>query len=132
VDLSHAGSRKQLRKKASHKRKAANAQSGLSAPASKRARITTEDTPHEQPSGLSASSSMISIESLIRKVRAAHSIDRVMQIYFNNLACMCSRRENETRFTISTSLSPRTHKDKSVTRVTNTINATMGIAKLSR
>jgi hypothetical protein len=67
MDLSH-GSRKQLQKKVSRKRKAANAHSGLSASTSKRARITMEDTPSGQASGLSASSSMISIESLVRKV----------------------------------------------------------------
>jgi hypothetical protein len=70
VDLSH-GSRKQLRKKASRKRKVARVQSERSEPSvstSKRARVTVEDIPDEQAGGLSASSSMISIGSLVRKV----------------------------------------------------------------
>ena len=57
------GSCKQLRKKTSHKHKAAKAQSG-----SKRARVMMEVIPDEQAGGLSHSSSMMTIESLVRKV----------------------------------------------------------------
>src|ERR1700674_4982661 len=66
VDLSH-GSRKQLRKKSSHKRTAAKAQSGPSVSNSKRAhvQIEMEEIPNEQAGGLSCSSSMMSIESLV-------------------------------------------------------------------
>ena len=123
VDLSR-GSRKQLRKKTSHKRKAAKAQSG-----SKRARVTMEEIPDEQAGGLSRSSSMMSIESLVRKVSNVHH-----PLYINliHMTCMYSRQENEIRSTISTSPSTRTRKDKLVTPVTNTTSATTGIAKLSR
>jgi hypothetical protein len=68
VDLSRH-SRKQLRKKVMHKRKADKAQSEPSASTSKRSRVTIEEIPDEQAGGLSASSSMISIESVVRKVR---------------------------------------------------------------
>ena len=126
VDLSR-GSRKQLRKKASHKRKAAKAQPGPSASTSKRARVTMEEIPDEQAGGLSRSSSMMSIESLVWKVNNVH---HALCINLINLTCMHSRRANETQFTTSTSLSPRTRKVKLVTLVTSTTSATTGIAKL--
>jgi hypothetical protein len=71
VDLSR-GSCKQLQKMASHKRKAAKAQSRPSASTSKHACVTMEEIPDEQVGGLSRSSSMISIESLVRKVNNVH------------------------------------------------------------
>ena len=125
VDLSR-GSRKQLRKKSSHKRKAAKAQSGPSVSNSKRARVRVEmeEIPDEQAGGLSRSSSMMSIESLVRKVGKCS----LFTVYYLN--CMCSLQENETQFTTSTSPSPQTCKDKLVTLATNTTSATMGIAKL--
>jgi len=95
----------------------------------KRARVTMEEIPDEQAGGLSHSSSMISIESLVRKVGNVHCS---LCIIFINLNCVYSQRENETRFTTSMSLSPQTHKDKLVTLATSTTSATMGIAKLSR
>src|SRR5882672_1180585 len=111
VDLS-CSSRKQLRKKASHKHKAANAQPGPSASISKCARVTMEEIPDEQAGGLSRSSSMMSIESLIRKVNNVH---HALCINLINLTCMHNRRANKTQFTTSMSLSPRTHKVKLVT-----------------
>ena len=150
VDLSR-GSRKQLRKKSSHKRKAAKSQSGPSVSNSKRARmrvemekipneqagglsrsssmmsIEMEKIPNEQVGGLSHSSSMMSIESLVRKVSNIYHSLCLIKI---DLACMYSRQENETQSTTSTSLFPRTRKDKLVTPVTATTSATMGIAKL--
>jgi hypothetical protein len=131
VDLSR-GSRKQLRKKSSHKRKAAKAQSGPSVSNSKRARVRVEmeEIPDEQVGGLSRSSSMMSIESLVRKVSNVYHSLCLIQINLINLACMHSRQENETQSTTSTSLSPRTRKDKLVTPVTATTSATTGIAKL--
>jgi hypothetical protein len=65
VGRSH-GSRKQLRKEVPHKRKAA--QSGPSASTSNHTRTTMEEIPDEQAGGLSRSTSMMSIESLARKV----------------------------------------------------------------
>jgi hypothetical protein len=103
---------------------AAKAQSG-----SKRARVTMEEIPDEQAGGLSRSSSMMSIESLVRKVSNVHHPQSINLIH---MTCMYSRQENETRFTISMSLLIQTRKDKLVTPVTNTTSATTGIAKLSR
>lgn len=60
------GSRKQLRKDASHKHKAP--QSEPLASTSNRPRVTVEEIPDEQAGGLSRSSSIVSIESLVRKV----------------------------------------------------------------
>jgi hypothetical protein len=122
VDLSR-GSRKQLRKKTLHKRKAVKAQSG-----SKRARVTMEEISDEQAGGLSRSSSMMTIESLVRKV---HNVHYPLSINLIHMTCMYSQQENETQFTISMSLSTRTRKDKLVTPVTSTTSATTGIAKLS-
>ena len=123
------GSRKQLRKKASHKCKAAKAQSGASASTLKHARVTMEEIPDEQAGGLGPSSSMMSIESLVRKVGNVH---HSLCIIFINLTCMYSRQENETQFTTSMSPSPQTRKDKLVTLATSTTSAITGIAKLSR
>jgi len=102
VDLS-CGSRKQLRKKASHKHKAAKAQPRPSTSTSKCARVTMEEIHDEQAGGLSCSSSMMSIESLVWKVNNVH---HALCINLINLTCMHSRRANETQFTTSTSLSP--------------------------
>ena len=126
VDLS-CSSRKQLQKTASHKCKAAKAQSGPSASTSKRARVMMEEIPDEQVGGLSCGSSMISIESLVQKVNNVH---HALCINLIDLTCMHSRQANKTQFTTSTSLSPRTHKVKLVTLVTSTTSATTGIAKL--
>jgi hypothetical protein len=131
VDLSR-GSCKQLQKKSSHKRKAAKAQSGPSVSNSKRAhiRVKMEEIPDEQAGGLSHSSSMMSIKSLVWKVSNVYHSLCLIQINLINLACMYSQQENETQSTTSTSLSSRTRKDKLVTPVTATTSATTGIAKL--
>jgi len=123
VDLSR-GSRKQLRKKTSHKHKSAKAQSG-----SKRARVTMEEIPDEQAGGLGRSSSMMSIESLVRKVRYVHHPQSINLIH---MTCMYSQRENETRFTISMSPLTQTRKDKLATPATSTTSVTTGIAELSQ
>ena len=123
MDLS-CGSHKQLQKKTLHKHKAAKAHSGL-----KRARVMMEEIPDEQAGGLSCSSSMMTIESLVRKV---HNVHYPLSINLIHMTCMYSRWENETRFTISTSLLTQNHKDKLVTLVTSTTSTTMGIAKVSR
>src|SRR5882724_10624385 len=69
VDLSN-GSHKQLRKKSSHKHKAAKAQSGPSVSNLTHAHIHVEmeENPNEPVGGLSHSSSMMSIEYLVWKV----------------------------------------------------------------
>jgi hypothetical protein len=70
VDLSR-GSRKQLRKTGTRKRKITKAQSGSSTSTSKRARAITNETSDKEvsaPGGLSRDSSLMSIESLTRKV----------------------------------------------------------------
>ena len=131
VDLSH-GSRKQLQKKSSHKRKAAKVQSGPSVSNSKCTCVCVkmEEIPNEQSGGLSHSSSMMSIKSLVWKVSNVYHSLCLIQINLINLACMYSWQENETQSTTSMSLSPRTHKNKLVTLVTATTSATTGIAKL--
>lgn len=70
------GHRKQLRKKASHKRKADKAPSEPSISTSKRPRVTIEDIPDEQAGGVrvSASSSTMSVECLLRKVSNISSV----------------------------------------------------------
>jgi hypothetical protein len=70
VDLSR-GSRKQLRKTGTRKRKITKAQSGSSTSTSKHARAITNETSDKEvsaPGGLSRDSSLMSIESLTRKV----------------------------------------------------------------
>ena len=123
VDLSR-GSHKQLRKKTSHKHKSAKAQSG-----SKYACVTMEEIADEQAGGLGCSSSMMSIESLVWKVRYVHHSQSINLIH---MTCMYSQWENETRFTISMSPLTQTHKDKLATPVTSTTSVTMGIAELSQ
>lgn len=80
MDLSR-GRGKQLRQKTSRKRKAAKAQSGPSDSTSKRARVAMEEIPDEQAGRLSACSSMVSIESLVRKVS---NIDHSLRLMFIN------------------------------------------------
>src|SRR6202040_3104775 len=75
---------------------------------SKRAhiRVEMEEIPDQQVGGLSHSSSMMSIESLVRKVSNIYHSLCLIQINLINLACMYSWQENETQSTTSTSLSP--------------------------
>src|SRR5882724_3858641 len=131
VDLS-CSSCKQLQKMSSHKCKAAKAQSGPSVSNSRHAHVhvNMEEIPNEQPGGLSHSSSMMSIESLVQKLSKIYHSLCLIQINLINLACMYSQQENETQSTTSMSLSPQNHKDKLVTLVTATTSATMGITKL--
>ena len=86
------GSSKQLRKKSSPKHKAAKAQCGPSVSNSKCAhvRVEMEEIPDEQVGGLSRSSSMMSIESLVRKVSNVYHSLCLIQINLINLACMYS------------------------------------------
>jgi hypothetical protein len=88
-----------------------------------------EEIPDEQAGGLGCSSSMMSIESLVRKVSNVHHPQFINLIY---MTCMYSRQENKTQFTISMSPLTQTRKDKLVTLVTSTTSDTMGIAKLSQ
>ena len=123
VDLSR-GSRKQLRK-------TTKAQAGPSTSTSKRARTTMNNTPNEGesvPGGVqvSCNSSLISVESLVRKVSniSYHSLIHLTRMY--------SQRENETRSIISMKLSPQTHVEKLVIPVTGTTSAITEITRLSR
>ena len=131
VDLSYS-SCKQLQKKSLHKCKAAKAQTGPSVSNSKCAHVHVkmEEIPNEQVGGLSHSSSMMSIKSLVWKVSNVYHSLCLIQINLIDLACMCSQQENETQYTTSMSLSPQTRRDKLVTLVTATTSATMGITKL--
>ena len=76
------GSHKQLQKRALHKRKASNALHRLSASTStlKRTCATIEDIPDEQVGSISASSSMVSIDALVPKVRIILNNDNILCI----------------------------------------------------
>ena len=88
-----------------------------------------EEIPDEQAGGLGRSLSMMSIESLVRKVRYVHY---TQSINLTHMTCMYSKRENETQFTISMSPLTQTCKDKLATLATSTTSVTTGIAELSQ
>src|ERR1700683_4714549 len=95
VDLS-CSSCKHLWKKTSHKCNTVKAQSGL-----KHTHVMMEEILDEQVGDLSHSSSMMIIESLVWKI---HNVHYPLSINLIHMTCMYSRQENETQFTISTSL----------------------------
>ena len=90
---------------------------------------------NEQAVGISASSSMVSIDALVPKVRVILNNGNILCINIFDLASVYSQQVNknyETRYTISMRPSPQTHREKLATQVTCTISATIGIAKSSQ
>ena len=88
-----------------------------------------EEIPDEQAGVLGHSSSMMSIESLVRKVRYVHYPQSINLIH---MTCMYSKQEIETQFTIFMSSLTQTRKDKLATLATSTTSVTTGIAELSQ
>ena len=64
----HSYGHKQLQKKHSHKHKATKPQLDTLASTSKHPQVTVEEIPDEEKGGVSCSSLMMSIESLVQKV----------------------------------------------------------------
>ena len=131
VDLSRGG-RKHLRKRIG-KCKADRAQAQMepsTVSIMKHPRVTVEEIPDEPADCplVRGSSSMISVESLTRKVTDVKSLI----VFINYIIQWASRQENETRFTIFMNRFLPMHMDKSAATVTGTTSATMEIAKLSQ